>query len=287
MAFYASDTEQTNSRSLPISWIAWSLKPNGFCRSKHCEKNGFNEVFGHIQRLRRERHPRKHVNARLHHLRSDLYFSRFGFRSFSASSFLCGFGGVWSARRSASSRRRSVSCSSLSSSVIVRHCSTGLSRGAREPEGATFVNYIIAKILGSCGEGENCAGGRCRLTTAPCQRSRARVSLRPAQRVRGCCRAGLAQLVERRFCKPKVGGSSPSTGTTPEPEKRGPARRLSVSAHDLRRRRLAPDPMHFCAFLRIGGESRDKSPRRSPRFIHARSRRLVGIRAANPRPTVP
>ena len=26
-------------------------------------------------------------------------------------------------------------------------------------------------------------------------------------------RAGLAQLVEQRFCKPKVGGSSPSTGT--------------------------------------------------------------------------
>jgi hypothetical protein len=25
--------------------------------------------------------------------------------------------------------------------------------------------------------------------------------------------AGLAQLVEQRFCKPKVGGSSPSTGT--------------------------------------------------------------------------
>ena len=26
--------------------------------------------------------------------------------------------------------------------------------------------------------------------------------------------AGLAQLVEQRFCKPKVGGSSPSPGTT-------------------------------------------------------------------------
>jgi hypothetical protein len=31
-------------------------------------------------------------------------------------------------------------------------------------------------------------------------------------------RAGLAQMVEQRFCKPKVAGSIPATGTTPLPE---------------------------------------------------------------------
>lgn len=30
----------------------------------------------------------------------------------------------------------------------------------------------------------------------------------------GACRAGLAQLVEQRFCKPKVAGSNPASGTT-------------------------------------------------------------------------
>ena len=43
--------------------------------------------------------------------------------------------------------------------------------------------------------------------------------------------AGLAQLVEQRFCKPKVGGSSPSSGTSLKTDQRGMVScRLSIAS---------------------------------------------------------
>ena len=64
-------------------------------------------------------------------------------------------------------------------------------------------------------------------------------------------RAGLAQLVEQRFCKPKVGGSSPSSGTMPK----APAKSRHSSLSD------PTDRLHA---LPTQKQKEDRSPQQGP-----------------------